>query len=100
MQVLGVLASLLPLIKTLYPEITEPSIKSDNVSCLASHDIIAYMHYLNKELADTCLAVTGSGDSGCKLWETRAALKMRRRRVLHESGVQTVRFGSLEFAFI
>jgi hypothetical protein len=41
-QVLGKLTTLLPLIKEHYPEITEISIQSDNASCLASHDIIAY----------------------------------------------------------
>jgi hypothetical protein len=50
MQVLGVLTSLLPKIKQLYPEITEISIQSDNASCLASHDNIAYIHHLNKTL--------------------------------------------------
>jgi hypothetical protein len=50
MQVLGVLTSLLPHIKAQYPDITEISIQSDNASCLASNDIIAYIHHLNKEL--------------------------------------------------
>ncbi len=57
MQVLGVLTPLLPLIKKLYPEITELTIQSDNASCLASHDIIAYIHHFNKELADIGLRV-------------------------------------------
>jgi hypothetical protein len=30
---------------------SELSIQSDNASCLASHDNIAYMHHLNKERA-------------------------------------------------
>jgi hypothetical protein len=57
MQVLGVPTSLLPLIKKLYPEINELTVQSDNASCLASRYIIAYMHHLNKELADIGLKV-------------------------------------------
>jgi hypothetical protein len=44
MQVLGVMASLLPLIKAQYPGITAISIQVDNASCLASHDIIHRLH--------------------------------------------------------
>jgi hypothetical protein len=57
MQVLEVMASLLPLIKAKYPEITAISIQPDNSSCLASHDIIAYIHHLNKELKSLGLKV-------------------------------------------
>jgi hypothetical protein len=50
MQVLGIMTSLLPLIKQDFLDITEISIQSDNASCLASHDVIPYIHHLNKEL--------------------------------------------------
>jgi hypothetical protein len=50
MQVLGVLTPLLPLVKAQYPHISSISVQSDNASCLPSHDIIACIHHLNKEL--------------------------------------------------
>jgi hypothetical protein len=56
-QVLGVLTLLVPLIKAQYPNITEISIQSDNVSCLASHDVIAYIQHLSKELEGLGLTV-------------------------------------------
>jgi hypothetical protein len=56
-QVLGVLTSLLPLIKARYPDITEISIQSDNASCLASHDIAYTFTIWSKELEGLGLAV-------------------------------------------
>jgi hypothetical protein len=46
------LKSLLPLTNKQYPDITEISVQSDNASCLASHNIITYIHRLNKRLED------------------------------------------------
>jgi hypothetical protein len=57
MQVHGVLTLLLHLIKAQYPDTTEISITLDNAACLASHDIIAYIHHLSKELEGFGLAV-------------------------------------------
>jgi hypothetical protein len=57
MQVLGALTSLLPLVKAQYPDIFTISIKSDNALCLASHDTIACIHHLNKELEGLGLVV-------------------------------------------
>jgi hypothetical protein len=55
MQLLGLLTSLLPLIKAQSSYITEISIPQ--TMCLASHDIIAYIHHLNKELEGLGLTV-------------------------------------------
>jgi hypothetical protein len=57
MQVIGVLTWLLPLVKAQYPDTFTISIKSDNASCLASHDSIACIHHLNKDLEALDLVV-------------------------------------------
>jgi hypothetical protein len=57
MQLLGVLMPLLPLIKAQYLDLSTISIQSENASCLASHNIIACIHHLNKELEGLGLTV-------------------------------------------
>ena len=49
-QVLAIVTALLKLLNVDFPELANIMIGSDNASCLASHDIIAYIHYLNKEI--------------------------------------------------
>ena len=50
-QVLAVVEAVVKLIKTDHPEIKSLMLGSDNASCLSLHDLIPYVHDLNKRLA-------------------------------------------------
>ena len=49
-QVLATVTSILEMLRTDFPNLQDVMIGSDNASCLASHDIIPYIHNLNQEL--------------------------------------------------
>ena len=49
-QAIEIVTAIIHKIQTMYPEIADFMIGSDNTSCLASHDSITYIHYLNKDL--------------------------------------------------
>jgi hypothetical protein len=49
-QVIAVLTSVLQFLKTDFPNLQQVMVGSDNASCLASHDNIPYIHYLNQQM--------------------------------------------------
>jgi hypothetical protein len=49
-QVLATVTSILEMLRTDFPNLQDVMIGSDNASCLASHDIIPYIHNLNQKL--------------------------------------------------
>jgi hypothetical protein len=73
MQVLVALTPLLPLIKAQYPD-TEMSIQSDNASCLASHDIIAYIHHFRRRRARDDWTLTHLSSTQCFLLMSKAEM--------------------------
>jgi hypothetical protein len=50
-QVMAVVEALIRAIKEKNPDVEDVIVQSDNASCLASHNKIPYIHFLNQELA-------------------------------------------------